>query len=354
MHEALRRRVAELFPGARIRALEPLAPDSGKTGTTEKAVGYGEPMRIALTDAAGHDRELVWHGVSANAFGHDRRADRFAEVIGAYDDFAEIPRHVQAIDVGAVAHDGALVSLCEAGEPYLITSYARGTVYAGELRRIAAVREVTARELARLDTLALYLAGLHTPIADGAVRYRRAIRDLVGSGEGIYGMVDGYPPGLASARLRAIEEQCAGWRWRLRERETRLTRTHGDFHPFNIVFDDDTPAFLDASRGACGDPADDLTALAINFLLFAADDPPAWRSLGVMWRHWWATYLGHRDDPDLLAVAPPFLAWRTLVVCNPHFYPKLGERGRDLLLGFCEDVLAAGFLDPMAAEEMFA
>ncbi|HET9991876.1 MAG TPA: phosphotransferase, partial [Kofleriaceae bacterium] len=175
----------------------------------------------------------------------------------------------------------------------------------------------------------------------------------VGSGEGIYGMVDGYPAGVSTARLRAIEEQCATWRWKLRDRHTRLTRTHGDFHPFNIVFDGDVPAFLDASRGGCGDPADDLTALAINFLLFAADDPPAWHSLGVLWRHWWTSYLGYRDDPELLSVAPPFLAWRALVVCNPHFYPKLGARGRDLLLGFCEDVLAEGVLDPMAAEELF-
>lgn len=353
MQAALRRRISELFPGAKIHVLEPLAPDSGEAGATAKAAGYGEPIRIELTDAAGHDHALVWHGVSINPFGHDRRADRFAEVLGAFDDFATVPGHVQALDVGAVVRGEALCSLREAGEPYLITRYARGTVYAAELRRIAARGDVTAGELAHLETLARYLAELHTPIADGAVRYRRAIRDLVGSGEGIYGIVDGYPAGFPAERLQAIEEQCAEWRWKLHDRHARLTRTHGDFHPFNIVFDGETPAFLDASRGACGDPADDLTALAINFLLFAADDPSAWRGLGLLWEHWWASYLGRRDDPDVLAVAPPFLAWRTLVVCNPHFYPKLGAAGRELLLGFCERVLADGRLDPLAAEELF-
>ncbi|HET9991923.1 MAG TPA: hypothetical protein VFQ65_25515, partial [Kofleriaceae bacterium] len=140
MNEALRRHIEKLFPGARIRALEPLAPDTKRSGATEKAAGYGEPVRIALVDASGFEHDLVWHGVSANEFGHDRRADRFAEVIGAYDEFPAIPGHVQAIDVGVVTLSGELCSLREAGEPYMMTSFARGHVYAGELRRIAAAR----------------------------------------------------------------------------------------------------------------------------------------------------------------------------------------------------------------------
>ena len=36
-----------------------------------------------------------------------------------------------------------------------------------------------------------------------------------------------------------------------------------------------------------------------------------------------------------------------------YLYPKLGDRGRELLLGFCEAVLAEGRLDPLAAEELF-
>jgi adenylylsulfate kinase-like enzyme len=64
----------------------------------------------------------------------------------------------------------------------------------------------------------------------------------------LHGIVDGYP-------------------------HARLARMHGDFHPFNIVFDGAQPTMLDASRGVCGDPADDLTALAVNFLLFALSEP---------------------------------------------------------------------------------
>src|SRR5204862_237988 len=106
-------------------------------------------------------------------------------------------------------------------------------------------------------------------------------------------------------RLHAIERRCVEWRWRLREHEGRLCRTHGDFHPFNIVFDGDQLNVLDASRGTCGDPADDVTALAINYLLFALQTAGSWRALAPLWRRFWSTYLGERPDPSLVQVAPP-------------------------------------------------
>jgi hypothetical protein len=94
--------------------------------------------------------------------------------------------------------------------------------------------------------------------------------------------------------------------------------------------------------------------MAINFLLFAIEAPDAWpHGFGVLWQRWWTRYAAERDDPDLLAVAPPFLAWRALVVCNPTFYPNLSGRARDHILGFVEDVLDANYLDPAWAQELF-
>jgi len=354
LYASLRDHLTRMFPGSTIASLEPLAADARTVrDTTEKSAGYGEPVRVILVDRAGHTQELVWHAVLPNEFGHDRRADRAAQVLQAYED-AALPGHVGALDVGFVQLDGGLCSLRDTGEPYMITRYARGHVYAEDLQRIATARTIADGDLARLDVLARYLADLHTPIPDGAVRYRRAIRDLVGSGEGIFGIIDGFPPDcVAEEVLRELEEDCASWRWRLRD-ASRLTRTHGDFHPFNLIFDGSSLALLDASRGGCGDPADDLTALAVNFLLFAIDEPAAWRGgLGVLWRHWWTSYFAFRDDAELLAAAPPFLAWRILVVCNPRFYPRLSARGRDRLLGFARETLAAHVLDPINAEELF-
>jgi hypothetical protein len=358
----LREHLARLYPGATIVAIEPLGPDPGatadrKTGdaSTTKAAGYGLPVRVELRDGDA-TRQLVWRVASANEFGHDRRADRAAVMIQAFEDFARIPQHVEAVDLGVI-RGGELVSTRDATEHYLITSYAPGTIYADDLRRIATERSATPRDVDRVDALARYLAALHTPIAPPGPRYRRAIRDLVGSGEGIFGIIDGYPagvPGAPADRLAAIEARCAEWRWRLRGRDARLTRTHGDFHPFNIVFAGDAPTLLDASRGGCGDPADDVTALAINFVLFALDAPGAWRDgLGVLWRQLWPRYLAERPDDDLLAVAPPFFAWRALVVANPVFYPRMTAAARDKLLGFAEGLLDEHALDPARAEELF-
>ncbi len=354
LHEHLGR----LFPDHRVISIEPLAPDTGAThDATTKAAGYGKPVRIGLADPKGNRREVVWRTQAGDEFGHDRRADRAANAVLAFDDFARIPRHIEAIDVGTMSADGELTSI--RGEPYLITSYAPGQIYADLLRQAAREGRAKELDLARVDALAHYLARLHaTPLEPELAnpRYRRAIRDLIGHGEGIFGMIDGYPPveGASPRRLQAIERACVEWRWRLREHEHRLARTHGDFHPFNIVFEAGTTfSVLDASRGTCGDPADDVIALSINFLLFAIDQQGGWNALGPLWHRFWSSYLTARPDHELTEVAPPFFAWRALVVCNPRFYPSLSSEGRETLLGLAECALETHHFDPMWADQLF-
>jgi hypothetical protein len=358
---ALAMQLASRYPGMYVVEIRPLAPDSGASASsTEKVAGYGRPLVLHLCDADGNSVHLVWRINAANEFGHDRLADRAANTLLAREDFARIPQHVAALEVGAVTRDGHIVPLPGDAELYLITPFVPGTLYADDLRRIARAGEASEVDLARVDTLASYLARLHVPDTRPHA-YRRAIRDLVGHGEGIFGIVDGYPADVEGApelRLHAIERRCVDWRWRLRAHEGRLARVHGDFHPFNILFDHRGELnLLDASRGTRGDPVDDLTALAVNYVLFALDTPDphaSWqRAFGRLWSRLWRGYLAARPDPDLLAVAPPFFAWRALVVCNPRFYPHLSPHGRDALLSLAEHVLDAGHLDLAAPEALF-
>jgi hypothetical protein len=342
-----------LFPGAVVVRAEPLLPDAAAAADEEKALGYGQPIKVLIRERDGRSHALVFRTQAANEYGHDRRADRVEGTVLAFDVFPEIPGHVRALDVGLVGADGRLVSLRDAGEPYLVTEWAEGTPYAEDLRRVA--REGAARPLdvARCEALAAWLVALHAKKLDDPVGWRRAVRDLLGHGEGIFGIVDGYPPDTPAAppaRLRAIEERCLAWRWRLRGRAGRLARTHGDFHPFNVVFAPGeggtrfTP--LDASRGGRGDPADDLTAMSVNYVFFAAEHRAAWaRGLGPLWRAFWARWLEATGDRQALEVAPPFLAWRALVVSSPRFYPHLAAPARDLLLRLAERALDAGRLD---------
>lgn len=353
--------VTRLMPGWRLRAVHPFGADESALGDdgTLKGAGYGRPLRLTLRDDAGREQTLVWHTVSADGFGHDRRSDRAQEILLAYDTFPGIPRHVRPIDVGAVLSSGDLVSLRDAGELYLLTSHAPGAPYADDLRRMSHGGEATDLDLERCDTLARYLVELHAGAPAAPSTYRRAVRDLVGHGEGIFGLVDAYGddvPAATPARLRAIEARCVEWRWRLRGQDARLARTHGDFHPFNVLFDGRTElAVLDASRGCAGDPADDATCMALNYVFFALDHPPAWKaSLGRLWHRFWSTYLSGRPDPALFEVAPPFIAWRGLVMACPRFYPDLTPRARNRLLGFVEVTLERGRLDLAAADRLFA
>ncbi|CAN5872273.1 hypothetical protein BH11MYX2_BH11MYX2_08690 [soil metagenome] len=322
---------------------------------TVKASAYAQSVRAVLEDPAGKTLEVVWRTATPDDMGHDRRADRAAEMLLAYEDFKNVPNHVTPLDIGALTRDGLLVSLRDYNELYLVTEYANGAPYAQELREIALRGRATEHDHQRVTALATYLAKLHVPI-DTPGRYRRSIRDLVGSGEGIFGVADNFPsevPGASLERIEAIERRCATWRWKLRDHDGRLCRIHGDFHPFNILFDADRLVLLEASRGTAGDPADDLCAMSINFMLFALDSERGWAGLGPLWHRFWDTYSQLRPDPSLRRVAPPFFAWRALVLSNPRFYPNLSGPARSSLLGVVEGALDAGFLDLAWADEVF-
>jgi hypothetical protein len=314
---------------------------------------------VSAVDDAGRSHLVVFRTSGADQFGHDRRADRAANLLLAYDTFGAIPDHVRALDVGFEVPGGELQTLRGVGEPYLVTSFAEGHLYADDLRAMAQVRSASVIDLERCDVLARWLAALHAERLSDPVAWRRALRDLVGHGEGILGVTDAYRadvPGAPPSRLATIEQRCLEWRWRLRGHPERLRRTHGDFHPFNLVFSHGTQfTAIDASRGCKGDAADDVTALSINYVFFALQQPAAWkRGFGPLWRRFWQRYLDAAGGGDVLESAAPFLAWRALVLGCPTFYPDLSASARDALLTLAERALDATTFDPRTAEELFA
>jgi hypothetical protein len=145
------------------------------------------------------------------------------------------------------------------------------------------------------------------------------------------------------------------WRSRIKRRAERLARIHGDFHPFNVLFDDASNlSVLDTSRGSLGDPADDVTSMSINFPFFALGHPGAWRgAFRSFWYEFWRDYVMLTRDEGVFEVAAPFFAWRGLVLANPRWYPDLAPRDRDRILGFVESVLALERFSPALAEEFF-
>ncbi len=357
IRQAVQELVSRHEPGAEVLAVRELGSDADVSDTTLKATGYGAVLRILTVSPSGRERRLVLHLAASNDYGHDRRGDRVGSLVLAYDSYSELPRHARALDVGLLAPNGRMISLSR-GEPYLLTEWVEGRPYAEDLRAIASRGRAEPADRRRVHALAAYLAALHAPVERGPAAYQRAVRDLIGHGEGIFGIVDGYPAGVPGAppeRLAAIERSCLAWRWRLKDKSQRLRRTHGDFHPFNVLFDErGEVAVLDTSRGSMGDPADDVAAMAINYLFFALDHPGAWSALGPLWQGFFDDYLALRRDDGLFEVIAPFFAWRALVLASPRWYPRLSAGSRDLLLRLAERALAAPRFHPAMATELVA
>ncbi|MFW5942070.1 MAG: phosphotransferase family protein [Chloroflexota bacterium] len=318
-----------------------------------KQFGYGRPLLITY-QVAGQRHQEVLHTIRRTAFGREREDDRVAAIWLDYHTFNELPRHVPALDMVGRSTDGALHSLADLDELLLVTRYYPGAPYADDLARIRDEGAAGDADVRRAEALATYIAGVHDETYDDddhrPALWQRRLRDLIGHGEGIMGLTDSYPPDLPYApagELRALEEMANRWRWRLKPLSHRLCQVHGDFHPFNIIFDEEHNfRVLDRSRGAWGEAADDVSCLTINYLFFSlqrqAELLPPFRTL---WDRFWRTYLARRPDEELLHVIQPWLAWRALVVASPVWYPTITVETRRTLLTFARRVMESERFD---------
>jgi hypothetical protein len=333
--------VGRFGPEAREATLEPLV---GKASGIKEG-GYGIPYRVRW-QAAGGPRTLVLETVRPGEFGHEDRSDRAGLLLRAFDESGSLPGHVVPVDVGALRTRGSAVSLGDSGEFFILTEFAEGDPYAADFDRVAAAGRLDALDAARARALADYLADIHRAPASHPSWYRRRLRDLVGSGECIAGVADSYPVPtgfIDAALLREVETLALSWRYRLRDRADRLRTIHGDFHPWNILFRSGTDfTVLDRSRGALGDPADDVASLGVNFLFFALRTRGDFSGpFAELFRLFWDRYRERSADEELDSVVAPHFAFRALVVANPLWYPRESEELRRKLFRFLISVLEA-------------
>ncbi|MEN6615510.1 MAG: phosphotransferase [Syntrophorhabdus sp.] len=326
--------------------------------TEMKRFGYGRPC-LVLCMIGSEKKKFVFHSIRPNSFGREREDDRVAAVWLDYQTFNTMPHHVPAIDMVALENGGEMRSLGRARELVLVTAFREGIPYADDLMRIRDTGEATPLDLRRCEKLASYLAQVHALRLDEPILWMRRLRDLVGHGEGIMGLTDNYAggtSGVSEKDLRGIEDAANTWRWRLKGQSKRLCQVHGDFHPFNIIFEkDDMFWVLDRSRGPWGEAADDVGCLALNYLFFSLQrfgklDGP-FKDLHDLF---WKSYLSFHPDGGLNMVVQPWMAWRCLVLANPLWYPDISEDVRSTLFKFLNKILKTKKFDYHKVNEYIA
>jgi len=314
-------------------------------------LGFAYLLDVKVKDRR---RKVVLKFANPSGFGQDFPSDRADTLIYANSVYNKLPRHVRAFDVGAITEDGVLKTLGDTGEFFILMEYVQGQEYAKDLDRIRDAGKLQALDIDRARLLAEYMAKIHRVKHDAPGLYVRRIRDLIGRGDCIAGIIDSYPKdertyGFTSEEeLEEIEKRCVEWRWRIKGRTHRLCQVHGDLHPFNILWQGPSKfTLLDRSRGEWGEAADDVSCLSINYIFWSLMGYDGFKEpfktlFDTLLEH----YLELTKDEELLKVIQPFYAFRSLVIANPLFYPKVSYENRRRIFDFMSAVLGTEIFEP--------
>ncbi len=293
---------------------------------------------------------LIMKTLFATEFGHDHYSDRAQVLLLANANYNEMPKHIKAIDITGETPD-RLISLKEAREFYLFMDEAKGDPYFDDLNEILERGRLTEVDQKRAQALAHFLAEIHAikySEKNAKALYRRRIRDLIGHGECIMGIIDSYDRVEFTTDRELIDYagKCLSWWGKIRDKRQRLCRVHGDYHPGNIWFQGDDFILLDRSRGSWGEPASDLSCLAVNYIYYAIKDRGTFEGpFAELLRLFLKTYLEETDDNSFFEVTQPFFAFRVLVLANPKFYPDDTSETKRKLLDFGLAVLETEIFD---------
>jgi len=350
--ESLRGYLASLYcQEVEVLSVWVLGGKESKASEDLKGVGYGFPYVIEFS-VGGKVKRVVLETMRSEGFGHDHFVDRAQILLWKHSAFNKLPKHVRSVDVGAFGKKSeCLVSLGECNEFFILTDFAEGKLYHLDLDRIKETNELNALDERRCLALSDYLAEIHKAKRDAPWLYVRRLRELVGHGECIMGLLDSYPPKLRIAPesyLIGVEQASIVWRWRLKHKAHRLSQVHGDFHGWSVLFREGNDfTVLGRRRGEWGEPADDVAAMTTNYLFYSLQKYG--ELAGVfeqLFRLFWENYLGKTGDGEILEVVQPFYAWRGLVAASPIWYPKPDKEVRLKLLRFVKNVLGSEKFDP--------
>ncbi len=309
-----------------------------------KGFGYGKPYLIEF-EAGGKAHSVVLSSMRVQkGFGHDHFSDRAQILIWQHSVFNRLPGHVRSLDVGYFTRKGELYSSGRADEYFILMEKVEGKEYFIDLERIKKDGTLTSLDRERTRVLSTYLSEIHASKHDDRELYIRKIRDTVGHGECIMGLTDSYPDNLdfiSSSDLCDIEKKCIDWRYKIKSKTHRLCMTHGDFHPWNIMFRDGTDfTVLDRSRGEWGEAADDVSSITMNYLFYSLQKYGELKGpFREMFELFFNNYLEKTGDEEMLNIIQLFYVFRSVVVASPIWYPNLDPEVRKKIFNFINNIL---------------
>jgi len=322
-------------------------------GLRKLGEGFHNAGFLVTVKVEGAERRLVMRIVrSDTGWGHDYLGDRCAVLLLQHRLFNTAPEGscCRSFDVAGIQPDGSIASIGETVEFFHLVeevTEAEGRPYVDDLFRIAQTDSLTDNDIARCRNASEFLVKLHSIKVRNDILYKRHIRDLVGHGEMLMGVIDTYPDltrldFITPEEIAEVEMKAVLWRNRIKHMGHRLSRIHGDFHPFgNIRFkQDNSMVALDLSREEYGEPADDISALTMNYVFVSV-----WQtgrlvdSLRRLIEIFFETYMAESGDEEIVRVIAPFYAFRGFVVAHPLYYPELISSQRRTIVNFIRNAL---------------
>lgn len=316
--------------------IEEVPADPLKTG------GLTEAYLVHFRNREGKARHVYLKGISAGRFGEDKGTDAAADALWRLTNYSVWPGHSNASVAAIICSDGRIVSIAApvAGAVSVELPLA-GKRYADFLRNASYLRTREALRDARAVCRAI--AAGHRPAgANAKVAYRRALR---------LSLVDSFLRTTESAsfwrmrkkELAGLERLVLDWRAKLAPLFRRAVSLHADPHPWNVLLDGTRVSFLGRRFPCIGEPAADLAALSINFLLLAEAQPEQADRYHELFRAFWRCYEQTTGDRQAARLSPPFFAIRAAVFLNDYFYASLPGRARMAMFRLLEEALGGSW-----------
>ena len=321
-------------------------------GEEEHDTGISKLQRLEVRSGS-QTRQLILRKPASTVYSTEQLSDRAHAVLQAYELYKHIPRHPESIDVAVIRADGTLDSIRGDSEFILLQEYAPGDLYFPTLLQSLESDEPDELADQRAVALAEYLIELHSEKRRDDQIYRRSLRDLVGSGVGVMGVMGGYSNEVRDEfhdQLSDILRDFISLSWNIGSSSCeRLCRVHGDFHPLNILFGEGTDlTAIDATGTGWGDAAFDVGILFMNYYALYNQagrlSSPSGERLAERFMNTYTA--GCQDREGLYRVLPLALARGALIMATTDFFPHRPMDERERLIRLAGDILSAGIFTP--------